>query len=185
MKLKLSRRKGLTKSELTQIRFAKGIPSVVYRKGGVSDKVCVDGDEMHSILRTLRQGFLPTTIFQLDLDGNVEKAIIKEIQYHPTTYQILHLDFLRLVENEKVEIKVPVVCTGQVECVGIKLGGVLRRVIRHLKIKCLPKDIPQSLEVDIRELNIGDVKRVSDVEINENLRFSMAQSEIILVIAKR
>ncbi len=87
MKLKLSKRSGQKKSELTQIRFRGDIPSVVYQKGAPAQNAYVEGVDFQAVLRRLDQGYLPTTIFELDLNGAVSKAIVKEIQYHPTTYR--------------------------------------------------------------------------------------------------
>jgi len=185
MKLKLSKRSGKTRSTLTQIRFRGDIPSVIYQKGVPSESVCVDGGAFQAALRGLKRGYLPTTIFQLDLNGSASQAIVKEIQYHPTTYRIIHLDFLKMTPGQKVDVKVPVVCTFQEQCVGIKLGGFLRRVIRHLKVRCLPENIPRDFRVDIRDLGVGETKRVRDIEMAETLECLTSPSEVVLVIAKR
>lgn len=185
MKLTLSKRSGEKKSELTQIRFRKDIAAVIYQKGKPNENVTVKGSEFHAILRGLPKGYLPVTVFELDLDGKKSKAIVKDIQYHPTTYQILHLDFLLLSDKIPVDVKVPIVCTGEADCVGIKLGGFLRQVIRHLRVSCLPKDIPADFKLDIRELGIGQTKRIRDIEMNETLRLLGKEEEVVVVIAKR
>ena len=185
MKLKLSKRSGEKKSELTQIRFRKDIPAVIYQNGKPGESVTVIGSEFHAVLRGLKKGYLPTTIFELDLDGKKNKAIVKDIQYHPTTYQVLHLDFLVLSDDSTVDVKVPISFEGQADCVGIKLGGFLRPVIRHVRVRCLPKDIPSDFKVDIRSLAIGQTKRIRDIEMSEAIRSLVKPEEVILVIAKR
>jgi len=185
MKLKLSKRSGEKKSELTQIRFRKDIPAVIYQKGKPGELATVSGSEFHAVLRGLKKGYLPTTIFELDIDGKTSKAIVKDIQYHPTTYQILHLDFLLLADDVPVDIKVPISCVGEADCVGIKLGGFLRQVIRHLKVRCLPKDIPTDFKVDIRNLAISQTKRIRDIEMGESIRSLVNPGEVVVVIAKR
>lgn len=185
MKLKLFKRSGEKKSELTQIRFRKDIPAVIYQKGKPGENVVVNGREFHAILRGLKKGYLPTTIFELDLDGKQSKAIVKDIQYHPTTYQILHLDFLILTNNVPIDIKVPITCVGEANCVGIKLGGFLRQVIHHLRVRCLPKDIPVDFKVDIRSLAINQTKRVRDIAMHETVCSLVNPAEVVVVIAKR
>lgn len=185
MKLKLSKRNGEKKSELTQIRFRKDIPGVIYEKGMPGEKIIVSGSEFHTILRGLKKGYLPTTIFELDLNGKKSKAVIKDIQYHPTTYQILHLDFLLLSDKIPLDIKVPITCTGEADCIGIKLGGFLRQVVRHVPIRCLPKDIPSDFKIDIRSLAIGQTKKIRDIEMSETLRSLVSSEQVIALIAKR
>jgi len=185
MKLKVSKRAGEKKSELTQLRFKGDIPAVVYSLGKPSEKITIDGSEFGAVIRGLKRGFLPTSVFEMEIDGEKSRAIVKDIQYHPTTYRILHLDFLVLDEKRKVDVKVPVTFLGEAECVGVKLGGFVRQVIYHVKVCCLPKDIPSDFKLDIRSLSIGESMRIADIETVKGLRFLIPGKEIIVVIAKR
>jgi len=185
MKLKLSKRSRESKSELTQIRFRKDIPAVVYFGGKPGESVTVSGVDFSAFLREVPKGRLPTTIFELDLDGKKSKAVVKDVQYHPTTYQVMHLDFMGLEEKTEVDVKVPVVFHGEADCVGIKLGGFLRQVIRHIPVRCLPKDIPTEFVLDIKELVIGQTKRVRDIEMGHAIRSLTKEDEVVVVIAKR
>ena len=185
MKLTLSKRSGKRKSELTEIRFRKDIPAVIYSKGQPGEKVTVKNAEFSEAIRHLQKGFLPTTVFEIDLEGNKRRALVKQIQYHPTTYQVLHLDFLLLVDETPLHIKIPITCVGQADCIGIKLGGFLRKVKRHVKVRCLPKDVPNDFKINVKELKIGDLKRVRDLDVSENVRLLMPDHEVIVVIAKR
>eukprot|EP01066_Platyproteum_vivax_P009852 Platyproteum_vivax@DN4366_c0_g1_i2.p2 len=185
MKLNVSKRAGGKKSELTQLRYAKDIPAVFYKPGQPSEKITINGSEFAAIIRSLKKGYLPTTIFEMELDGKKSRTIVKDIQYHPTTYCILHLDFQVLEDKTQVDVKVPVTFAGVAECVGVKLGGFVRQVIYHVKVRCLPKDIPSDFTLDIRSLSIGASLRVSDIEKNEAIRLMVPEKEIIVVIAKR
>ena len=185
MKLNLYKRSGEKKSELTQIRYAGDIPGVVYRLRQSSEKVFVKGFEFAAIIRNLRKGFLPTTILEMELDGNKCNAIVKGIQYHPTTYNVLHLDFQLLEESVFVDVKVPVVFSGVEQCVGVKSGGFVRQVIYHIRVRCLPKDIPSSFALDISNLSIGESLRVSSIDRGDTVRLLVPEKEIIVVIAKR
>jgi len=186
MKLNYTKRAAEKKSQSKSLRREGKVPAVLYVRGKASEPVTADLAEFQSHLRQVKPGHLPTTIFSLvGEDGKERKSIVKEIQYHPTTYDILHLDFEELVDDVHVNIKVPIECTGVVDCVGIKLGGVLRQVIRHVKVRCLPKDIPSSFELDIRSLNMSDSKRLSDIEIPANVRSLANLREVAVVIVKR
>lgn len=185
MKLTLSKRTGKTKGELTQIRHRGDIPAVIYKKKERNQQVFVSGFDFGAALRQLKKGYLPTAIFELDCEGEVTKAIVKEVQYHPTTYRILHLDFCPLADDTLVDVKVPLVCQGEADCVGIKLGGFLRYLKRHIKVRCFPNDIPTDFMIDIRNMEIGQTKKVGDIQFGEAVRPLYKPNEIILTIAKR
>lgn len=186
MKLQLSKRVGDKKSEAARLRREGNIPAVVYVKGQAAENVAVCATEFKAALRSLTPGRLSTTVFSLvDDKGKERRAIVKDIQYKVTNYDILHLDFEELVPDHKVNVKVPIECIGQLECVGIKLGGVLRQVIRYARVRCLPKDMPQYFELDIRELQMSQYKKLADLNIPESLRPLDDLNQVAAVIVKR
>lgn len=185
MKLKVSKRTGNKKSELTKLRHVGDIPAVIYTAGQVGENIIVSGSEFGAVIRSLSKGYLPTTLFELDLEGSTKRVIVKDIQYHPTTYQVLHLDFLILNDKTTVDVKVPVVFSGSSECVGVKLGGFIRQVIHHVQVRCLPKDIPTNFTLGIQALSIGESMRVGNIEMGKAVRSLIPDKEIIVVIAKR
>jgi large subunit ribosomal protein L25 len=134
----------------------------------------------------MKPGRLSTTKFTLvDEKGQEKKCIVKEIQYHITTYEVIHLDFEELLDDVKVNVNIPIECVGVTDCQGIKLGGVLRQVIRSLRVECFPKDMPESFELDIRALALNDSKRLKDLNIAETVRPLADLNEVAVVIAKR
>ncbi len=185
MKLTVSKRAGEKKSELTKLRHQGDIPAAVYSKGKPCEKITVKGAEFSAVIRGLPKGHLSTTIFELEVDGKKITTIVKDIQYHPTTYRVLHLDFMILDDKAAVDVKVPITCTGEVDCVGVKLGGFIRPIKRHVKVRCLPKDIPTDFKLSIKELAIGQSKRIGDIEFGNAIRPIAADKEIVVVIAKR
>ncbi len=185
MKLTLSKREGKTQSELTQMRHRGDIPGIIYVRKGAGEKVVIHGVDFATALRQLKKGHLPTTVFNIDWEGKQKKVIVKEIQYDPITYAIRHLDFLPLEDNVPVDVKVPVTCTGEADCIGIKLGGFLRYLKRHIKVRCFPADIPRKFEIDIRNMEIGHSKRLRDFHLGDGVRPLFKPEEVILTIAKR
>lgn len=185
MKLTVQPRLGEKKSDIKQIRREGNIPAVVYSSKHTPEKITVTGAEFGAVLRELKPGQLPTTVFLLSQGGKERKVIVKDIQYRLTTYQVSHIDFEELVDNVPVSVKVPVQCTGVLDCVGIKLGGFLRQVVRHVKVECLPKAIPAEFQVDVRELGIRQTKRLKDIVMPEGVRALVDGEEVIVVIAKR
>lgn len=186
MKLQTVKRAKDNKSEVKKLRREGFIPAVLYVKGEAGDTLAVNRNEFGSYLRHVKPGHLPTSIFTLtDENGRERRVLIKDIQYEVTTYAVTHLDFEELVEGQKVNVKVPIECTGAAECVGIKLGGVLRQVIRHVRVRCLPKDLPSFFELDVRELGIKQSKRLSQLTIPSTVRPLADLNEVVAVIVKR
>src|SRR4051812_46638891 len=108
MKLKFCKRAAERKSELKRIRREKDIPASIYVKGKEAEVIAIKGNEFSSVLRNVLPGRLSTEILTLvDEHGKERRVIIKDIQYHVTTYQVIHLDFEELIDNIEVNIKVP------------------------------------------------------------------------------
>lgn len=186
MKLQMFARSAKKKSEAKKLRREGNVPAIIYKRDKPSESIAVNGTELMTLMRKVLPGRLPTTLFTLvDQDGKERKAILKDIQYEITTYQVSHLDFEELHDDTKVNVKVPIECTGVVDCIGVKLGGVLRQVIHHLRVRCLPKDIPISFELDVKSLEQWGKKRLSDITIPQTIRPLADLNEVAIVIVKR
>jgi large subunit ribosomal protein L25 len=178
-------RKKTSKGDVARLRRDGRIPYVLYSKGRQPELGSFVKAEFDAILRSLQQGFLPSTVFSLKDGSKERKAIVREIQYHPSTYEILHIDFLELNKDIPVEVKVPVEFVNSVDCIGAKLGGYLRHVKRHLQVRCLPKDIPSHFDIDVKDLGIAQSKRVRDIAIPKNVTCLLQQDESVVTVAKR
>jgi len=185
MKLSVSSRTRERKSDPKKNRRQGEIPGVIYGLNQANQNVTIKKEELDAILRTLGKGLLPTTVFELQEGSHKLKVLIKEIQYQPATYQVLHIDFLRLSDDEPVTVNVPIQILGLAECVGVKGGGFLRQVIRSLKVSCLPKDIPKEFTLDVRELDIAQSKTLGDIAIPERVKPLAKLTEVAAVIAKK
>lgn len=186
MKLRLNKRSAERKSEAKKFRREGQIPAVIYVKDKDSEPVTIDNAEFSASLRAIVPGRLATTIYTLvDDKGKERRAIVKEIQYEPTSYRILHLDFEELIDGQKVTVKVPLECVGVADCQGIKLGGTLRQVLRFLRVSCLPKDIPSVFQIDVRNMGQMESKRLSDLQIPNTVRPIANLKEVAVVIAKK
>lgn len=186
MNLQTVKRTKNSKSEIKKLRREGFIPAVLYAKKKDGEILAVRSSDFSAFLRNLKPGHLPTSIFTLVDEKNGERRVlIKDIQYDVTTYNVTHLDFEEVLDDEKINVKIPIECIGQVDCVGIKLGGVLRQVIRHVRVCCLGKDIPEQFELDIKELGIKQSKRISDLQIPNTVRPLANLNEVVAVIVKR
>ena len=186
MKLSLKKRAGALKSEIKAIRREGNIPAVLYGSGHAPEKITVSGVEFEAVLRQLKlkNSQLATTVFELHIDGAKKKALVKDIQYHPATYAIEHLDFIVLEEGKPVTVNVPIQILGAGECAGVKLGGTLRQVIRALKVMCLPAHIPAEFQIDVRDLGVSQSKRLSDIAMPSHVRPLSLMNEVAVVVAK-
>jgi len=126
-------------------------------------------------------------IFDLKLneDGKSKKiaALIKEFQIEPLSREYSHIDFMRLEMKHEVTISIPIVILNEEKAFGIKEeGGVLQHGIREIEISCLPKDIPANITIDVAELKIGEIVKIADINVPENVRVLSDPEETILTI---
>lgn len=115
----------------------------------------------------------------IKLDGKSYPAIIKDIQFHPVSDKVIHLDFYELNESKQIKIKIPVLVKGS--SVGVKAGGKLKQNMRKIYVKGMMNDIPDKIEVDITELNIGDSIRIKDLKADK-LEFVDTKTNIVVTV---
>jgi len=186
MKLPIYKRSSNKKSELNTLRREGKIPAVLYVRGKESEPLFLEQSTFLSTLRQIKEGHLPTSKFTLVTEEGKEiPVLVKDIQYKPTTYEIIHLDFEELLPDVKVRAKVPIECVGAIDCVGIKLGGVLRQVVRNLPIECLPGDLPECFELDVKELGLNESKKLKDLNLPSTVRPLADLRQVAVVIAKK
>ncbi len=142
------------------------------------------GRKKPNLLMTIREHDLDelmmehTSIVELNWDGQEQPAQIKEIQFDELNDRIIHADFARISLTERIEVTVPIETHGEAE--GVREGGVLEMQTHTVEVECLPEDIPDSLEVEVSHLEIGDAVRVKDVPFPEKLT-PLSNPEAVLV----
>ena len=155
------------KSDTKKLRRDGGIPATVYARGDESQSIAIPVDEMAHILK-MPGGRL--SLIDLKIDGKESKAhpvMIQEIQRDPVSKKILHIDFHRVSMDEPVHAHVPVVLMGDAS--GIKQGGVLEQFTREMDVKALPDRIPNRIEVDVSNLELGQNIHVGDVVLPKDV----------------
>ncbi len=115
-------------------------------------------------------------IVNISVDGKVYSTIIKEIQFHPVSDKILHIDFLQISEKKKVTVGLPIVLEGQAE--GAKQGGKLIQVVRKVRVNGIAKDLPESINVDVTSLGIGKSIMVGDLAFD---KFTIAEQKSVVI----
>ena len=168
-----TRRAAQTKQETRQLRAEGKIPCVLY--GGA--------EQIHFSTPALALKSLVYTpdvyTVDLDIDGTTRKAVMREIQFHPVTDKLLHIDFLELKDDKKVTLDVPVRLKGS--SAGVRAGGQLLHKMRKLKIAALPANLPDNFEIVIDDLQIGDSVRVRDMKM-EGVEFLDIPSNTIVAV---
>lgn len=173
------------KGEINRLRREGCVPAVVYGQNQPVQPIYVKQNDVDAILRNMKPGMLATVQFELYDGQKTHKALVKEIQYHRTSYAVEHIDFMLLSDKVPVSVCVPIQLLGAADSVGVKLGGFVRQAIRSIKVSCLPKDIPLELTLDVREMQIAQSKRLSDLVIPAGVKPMAKMNEVAVVIAKK
>jgi len=177
--LKSVKREQTGKKYAKQLRNRKMVPGIVYGHGSEGLAIELISKDLETILKT---GGAENAVIYLQIDGETkdpEKTVlIRDIQSHPVTDQLLHVDFNTVSLTEKIQVKVEVHEKG--ESPGVKEGGILDHIHRELDIECLPTQIPERIIINIEELKIGDVIHVKDIEFPEGVKCLLDPEESVL-----
>ncbi len=174
-------RKETGKNAARRLRVTGKIPAVVYGAGKETVSITVDRKELQDYFRG---GARDNSIFLLEMKGTDQKrhAMIRRIDIDPISQTMVHLDFIRVDMDHKVKVRVPVVLMNTAICVGVKAqAGLLDFSTRDIEIECLPGDIPESIQVDVKDLSIGDFLRISDIGIDEKKLRILGDHEKVVV----
>ncbi|MBL4743991.1 MAG: 50S ribosomal protein L25/general stress protein Ctc [Cycloclasticus sp.] len=173
--LTASLRKDLGKGATRRLRKQDKVPAVIYGAGAEPVSITLAHNQlMHS---TENEAFF-SHILSIDVEGKKEKVIIKALQRHPAKSVLMHADFLRVSMKEKLKVNVPIHFTGEEIAPGSKEGGVVTHDLVDIEISCLPKDLPEFIEVDVSGLEIGESLHLSDIVLAKGLEIvALTQGE--------
>ena len=140
------------------LRRSGVIPGILYYAGEQNVNISIDKSVLFHALQSGQR------IFEIDQDNDKQYTMIKELQYHPVTDEIIHVDLMRVRRSEKMTIAVPLVLIG--ESIGVKEGGVLSQSLNQVEISCYPTDVPEKIELNIDSLELNSSRNVGDLEID-------------------
>jgi len=149
-------------SSAKAIRRNGNIPAVVY--GGSFEPELIELSH-NEVTKRLANEAVYSHILQLNVDGKVQNAVLKDMHRHPSKDTIMHMDFMRVVMGEKFKTNVPLHFVNEEISPGIKEGGVVMHSMVDVEIECLPKDLPEYIEVDLSDLGIGDAIHLSELVV--------------------
>lgn len=151
------------------------VPAVIYGAGRDPRNLMFDHNK---VLRQLEDPSFYSSILNVKVGEKSRAAIVKDIQRHPSKKQIIHIDLQRIVEDEQIKMQIPIHYLGEEDAVGVKIGGgTVTKIMTELEISCLPKDLPEFLEVDISELELDQMLNVSDISLPEGVEISDIMKE--------
>ncbi len=173
--IEANERKTINKRSRNSLRNEGRVPGVLYGSRIKPIPIDVTRAAIHPVVYTSK-----THLLSLKLDGHEEyDCIIKDVQFDPVSDEVVHFDLIGLTHGEKIQLEVPIRLLGS--AVGVKEGGLLQESMHKLNVECLPKDIPQSLEINVTELNIGDTIHVADLNF-ENITILNPEDTIVVSV---
>lgn len=164
-----AKREGKGTGASRRLRRAGKVPGVVY--GASKDAVNVELDHKSLFLQFRHEAF-HASILVLDLEGKKEQVLLRDYQMHPVRNTIQHIDFQRVSATEKIHVKVPFHFINADIAPGVKTGGgIVAHILTEADVSCLPKDLPEFLEVDLANLEVGDSVHLSEVKLPDGVEF--------------
>ncbi len=162
-----------TKGELNKARREGLVPGVFYVKGQDAVSIVINGNELNPLIYTSENH-----VVNLSIDGKEGVlCLLKDVQFDPVSEKVIHFDLLGMTVGEEIEVEVPINFIG--DAIGVKKGGRIQKALHKVTVKCLPKYFPESIEVDMSGLDIGDTITVADLNV-ENISF-LQSSDTLLV----
>jgi large subunit ribosomal protein L25 len=148
-------------------RLAGEVPAIVYGGKKNPTKIALTHKD---VAKALENEAFFSSIISLDIEGASEDVIIKDIQRHPAKKLVLHMDFFRVSKTTVLQTKVPLHFINEDTCPGVKLGGgIVAHTMTDIEIQCLPKNLPEFIEVDMAEVDLGDIVHISDIVLPEGV----------------
>lgn len=160
------------------------VPGVIY--GGDKGPVAV-GIKYNEVLRAINSGQFLSNMIELTHNGKPQKVLTKDVQFHPVTDMPIHLDFYRVTEKTIIDVDVSATFVGEENSPGMKRGGALNVVRYNIEVKCPAGAIPDSIEVDISGLDIGDSIHLSDITLPAGVKPGIADRDVTIatIVASR
>lgn len=175
--MKVKDRKELGTRKVNHLRKEGWIPGIIYGHGEKSRPIMIKEEELKNVLHTMHS---EATLLNLDYEGKKLQVLMREISRNPLTEKLLHVDFQHIHEDEEINVHVILEFEGKPK--GVEEGGILNIEHRDLIMRCLPKDIPEKIVVDVSELEIGHSLHIKDLQIPEGVKVEEDPSSTVVNI---
>lgn len=162
-----SSREDLGKGASRRLRRLGRVPGIVYGSGKEPVPITLKHDD---VMHRLEHEAFFSHVITLDIGGKKERVVLKDLQRHPWRPVLLHLDLLRINEAERIVMNVPLHFLNEGGCVGVKeRGGVISHILAELEVSCLPKDLPEYIEVDMQNVDLGQTIHLGDLKLPDKV----------------
>jgi large subunit ribosomal protein L25 len=146
-----------------RLRRAGKVPAVLYGGDGEPRNITLDHQQLLTMIDNEK---FYSSIISVNVDAEGQPAIVRDVQMHPAKNAVVHVDLQRVLENEKLKIHLPIHFKGEAVAPGVKTqGGIVSHLIQDIEVSCLPKDLPEFLELDLSGMNLNDTLHLSDVPL--------------------
>ena len=169
-KLDIESRESVGKKSTKAIRREGKIPSTLYFKGEEPESIAIDKIKLYQALKSDQR------VYEVELSGESQYVMVKAVQYHPVTDEIVHLDFMRVRRSEKMTISVPLVLIGKP--MGVTEGGILSQSLNQIEISCFPTNVPEQIEVSIDHMGLNESISIADVSVDDEEIEILSASDI-------
>ncbi|WP_035589052.1 50S ribosomal protein L25/general stress protein Ctc [Hippea jasoniae] len=176
MVITATKRQQTGKGYARRIRREGKIPAVLYGADFENEHIEVNRSEFLAAIRKSKRN----DRFELKVDGETYTVIVRELQWHPVKEEVLHVDFYKLTEGRMVTVDVPVKVVGEAK--GVKMGGDLYQPRKKVTIMALPDAIPNEIEIDVSDMQIGDVVHVFDLKLPEGVKVKSSKNFTLVAI---
>ncbi len=180
--LSASLRDRVGKGSSRSLRREGKVPGIVYSHGKEAMSIALSANE---VTIEYRRGRFRSRLMEIKIDGKVIQALPKDVQFHPVSDQIEHVDFIRVEAGQPVRVQVPVKFSGHDKCAGLKRGGVLNIVRHEIEFVCKPESIPASIELNVSTMDIGDSIHINDVKLPDGVTPVIKRNFTVATIAGR
>lgn len=165
--LQAQQREGIGRSGSRRLRREGRVPAVVYGGGREPTSISLDHN---NVLHDMEREAFYTSILTIKVGADAQSVVVKAVQRHPSRPQVMHIDFQRIVEDEEITLNVPIHFLGEDQAKGVKeQGGVIDHIQTDVEISCLPRHLPEFLELDVTELELNGLYHLSDIKLPEGV----------------
>ena len=151
-----------------RLRRAGLVPAVLYGGGGETTRMSI---KAHELAKHLEHEAFYSHVLTINVNGTTERAVLRNLQRHPSKPQIIHIDFLRISEDQEIRVHVPLHFLHEDSCVGVKQqGGRVSHLQTEVEVSCLPRYLPEYIEVDVADLELGHSLHLSSIVVPEHVK---------------
>mgnify|MGYP001363001125 CR=1 FL=1 len=175
--IKASKREKSTTGYTNKLRLEGFIPAILYGGKNANEKISIAKKDLKNFIQN--ESFL-STVFEIDLEGKKEKVLPRDVAYHVTTNEPIHLDLMRIVSGTKIVIEIPVKFINNNDSPGLKRGGVLNIVRRKVELRCPADNIPEDITIDLAGTDIGTSIKISSVKLKDNIVPTITDRDFVI-----